>query len=502
MNQRANYFSQKWQMARENRQFLLMSLFGLVIGLVLFAYSTIFRQISISEKVATGLGNILADDMLHNENFSDVVSMMYLRMKSHNEKYSLFKPEYDSKNKIYGVNLSSAYTDDAFQGTLQSQKPITSNAILIARGIDFAVSHEGKYPHNNQILRRYFLSTLNDYIYLLNKTPTSDYIFAHYGGKGFDIASAQENHNYLDGKLIDSVGSSAGKISNIYDDVLTGKPTLSIEHYIYDQSEEDAPAILGAICLDYEIDAFVNTISKLGFPAGKRYLNLSIYDRLKNTKYSLLDNGSGSGLSGFEINKRYVFYASVNPVAFYLSSDGIADVLIFFIFAVLFCVICLVNYLYVSKHKKAAMTDPLTSLYNRKWLISWEKNKSAHEKYIVTLIDCNKFKEINDTYGHGVGDDALKYIASCLRSQTRTGSDYAVRTGGDEFIVLFRTSNVANAYESMRQVSAQLLKFKPGLPLSVSYGFAPLNKDIPMISAIALADQRMYNHKKSHAHNK
>ncbi|MDO6706539.1 GGDEF domain-containing protein [Photobacterium sp. 1_MG-2023] len=87
-------------------------------------------------------------------------------------------------------------------------------------------------------------------------------------------------------------------------------------------------------------------------------------------------------------------------------------------------------------HHRLAMYDSLTGIHNRLWLNrklkSMEKNQHVFAFY---LIDLNGFKEINDTLGHGAGDQLLKTVARRLDNLTHEGMDVA-RMGGDEFAVI------------------------------------------------------------------
>lgn len=87
-----------------------------------------------------------------------------------------------------------------------------------------------------------------------------------------------------------------------------------------------------------------------------------------------------------------------------------------------------------------ARTDPLTGLYNRKYLEESVKTivsqaKRSKTSYGILMADIDFFKMINDTYGHDVGDEAIKIISQTLVENTRE-SDIVVRFGGEEFIVL------------------------------------------------------------------
>jgi diguanylate cyclase (GGDEF)-like protein/PAS domain S-box-containing protein len=90
--------------------------------------------------------------------------------------------------------------------------------------------------------------------------------------------------------------------------------------------------------------------------------------------------------------------------------------------------------------RKAALLDPLTGIANRRYLdMKLAQSLSDLDRYDVPfgviLLDVDRFKEVNDTWGHAVGDRILKMVAETLRMNVR-GSDLAARYGGDEFLIV------------------------------------------------------------------
>jgi diguanylate cyclase (GGDEF)-like protein len=90
--------------------------------------------------------------------------------------------------------------------------------------------------------------------------------------------------------------------------------------------------------------------------------------------------------------------------------------------------------------REQAIRDPLTGLYNRRYLyetMGRELARAQREKYLISfmMIDIDHFKQVNDTYGHAAGDKALVILADLLRTHTRLG-DIACRYGGEEFLVI------------------------------------------------------------------
>lgn len=103
-----------------------------------------------------------------------------------------------------------------------------------------------------------------------------------------------------------------------------------------------------------------------------------------------------------------------------------------------------------------ARTDPLTKLYNRKHLeeqipkITSQANR-VKTSFGVLMLDIDHFKMVNDTYGHDVGDNAIKVVAQTLIENTRE-SDIVIRFGGEEFIVLLHNCNEESVIDVAQKI--------------------------------------------------
>lgn len=148
----------------------------------------------------------------------------------------------------------------------------------------------------------------------------------------------------------------------------------------------------------------------------------------------------------------------------------------------------------ILKHK--AEHDSLTGLINRE---GFDQIKNAltdsKETIAYLVIDIDFFKNINDSYGHGVGDDVLRKISTLLMEQFRT-SDYIARVGGDEFAIIM-TKLGMNAEEIIqRKVSSMnriLQHNDDGLPpVSLSVGVA-LSEEGFSNAVVENADRALYN---------
>jgi two-component system, cell cycle response regulator len=109
-----------------------------------------------------------------------------------------------------------------------------------------------------------------------------------------------------------------------------------------------------------------------------------------------------------------------------------------------------------------AVTDPLTTLHNRRYLDNHLKmlfNRAATRGRPLSacLIDIDRFKSVNDTYGHDAGDDVLKEFANRIRSTVR-GADLACRFGGEEFVVVMPDTDAATAAVIAERLRAMVEK--------------------------------------------
>jgi diguanylate cyclase (GGDEF)-like protein/putative nucleotidyltransferase with HDIG domain len=164
------------------------------------------------------------------------------------------------------------------------------------------------------------------------------------------------------------------------------------------------------------------------------------------------------------------------------------------------------NSIVFEQTQEDSLTDPLTGLPNRRSMfvhLSRELARAERLKSEVALIvmDVDGFKAINDTYGHNVGDHALREVASALQSALRP-YDLCVRYAGDEFIVVLADCSREAADIKRRELQARIadiqVDVRPGkrLRIAVSAGASVFPRDGSTYEALlADADQRMYRDK-------
>ncbi len=131
--------------------------------------------------------------------------------------------------------------------------------------------------------------------------------------------------------------------------------------------------------------------------------------------------------------------------------------------------------------EELAMKDQLTGLYNRHFLMEAAPSKlseSLRQNIPCSLLvmDADKFKLINDNYGHATGDIVLKEMASVLLKCTRK-EDIAARFGGEEFVLLLSHCNISNALARAEKIRQTIENLHPvGLNVTVSFGVAEMQQ--------------------------
>lgn len=154
-----------------------------------------------------------------------------------------------------------------------------------------------------------------------------------------------------------------------------------------------------------------------------------------------------------------------------------------------------------------ARVDQLTGMYNRKFLdefvdVSIPQAARAKINYSVLMIDIDYFKMINDTYGHDVGDDAIRIVSGVIKNNIRK-ADIAIRYGGEEFLVLLYNcdaTHVINVAENIRKafskekISANGETFTK--TLSVGCSMFPQDSD-SIWKCIKFADMSLYEAKQT-----
>lgn len=156
--------------------------------------------------------------------------------------------------------------------------------------------------------------------------------------------------------------------------------------------------------------------------------------------------------------------------------------------------------------ERASTHDQLTDLPNRRLLLEQLNLESARSKRLeaplcVALFDIDYFKQVNDTFGHDVGDQVLRAVADAIRAAVR-GCDLCGRWGGEEFLLLLPSTALVEAEPVIERISAALQCLHvEGLPsdfhIGVSVGLTAYHPGEPPEDTISRADATMLDAKRS-----
>ncbi len=155
------------------------------------------------------------------------------------------------------------------------------------------------------------------------------------------------------------------------------------------------------------------------------------------------------------------------------------------------------NFKYEQENSKlniAVNKDPLTNCNNRYAFENMKKQLNKDENYSLILYDLDKFKEINDNYGHAFGDEVIKAFGHILNSVDNDKiSSY--RIGGDEFIIIAKDLSENDVLELIDTISMQVEKnMVKGVKYSATFGYSS-NNNLDFDQVYEIADKSLYENK-------
>ncbi len=152
----------------------------------------------------------------------------------------------------------------------------------------------------------------------------------------------------------------------------------------------------------------------------------------------------------------------------------------------------------LESSERAAATDPLTGLLNRRSMEARARRFAAESRpYSVVIADIDHFKRLNDNHGHATGDRALVAFAACLRDAVRA-DDVVCRYGGEEFVLLLPGCDPAQAVailDRVRRVLPERTRVSNVPAFTASFGVAGNDGSSTLAGALERADRSLYDAK-------
>lgn len=157
--------------------------------------------------------------------------------------------------------------------------------------------------------------------------------------------------------------------------------------------------------------------------------------------------------------------------------------------------------------KRLTEIDNLTGVYNRKYLIEkaseWLNIASMNEDAIIcSVFDVDHFKIINDTHGHLIGDELLKSLANNCNAKMLKADMFLARYGGDEFVIIYRTSDIEGAlqhiqelYNELNSLVIEIREYKFTLSISMGLSYTVLGEYKLFEDLFREADEALYRSK-------
>ena len=298
--------------------------------------------------------------------------------------------------------------------------------------------------------------------------------------------------------LLKDVHEKARSSTNFYTDKITGETAFSVVSYIYDLSgAEVSDRIVGYLLYDHSLSEMRESLAAAFSGAVPPALMVELVNTPTRQSLCLTKNCYWMGdTETREVSDKYQFRYEL-PVYLFVLNDASAWSAIL-LAPVLFLLLAWLVRRQLNQSDIKAYSDPLTGCFTRK-ILDFVRER-AEDYSVVVLIDCNKFKAINDTWGHNTGDRALQVIAQRMMSSVREERDVVIRTGGDEFVILLQQASLEAAQSVAHRVAKEIsahdfIANGEVIHLSVSWGLAEFHDSLD--ETIQQADADMYRMKQA-----
>jgi diguanylate cyclase (GGDEF)-like protein len=219
----------------------------------------------------------------------------------------------------------------------------------------------------------------------------------------------------------------------------------------------------------------------------------------------VLSSGAPAGLLGIRLAKRAAPYVSMKQMRRELAADRSAYVYVGGATALIFALFGYILGRQADGLAQLSETDSLTQLFNPRGFsarlrLEFKRSKRYGQPLTLLFLDLDTLKDINDRYGHRVGDEVLRQIAGVIRSELRE-TDVGARWGGDEFTILAPNTTETAAVRLAERIRSRITELEAPRIVTASIGVAtvnPANESLTDSSQLVrAADWAMYQAKRN-----
>ncbi len=445
------------------------------------------EAIKLTNEVRAKLLNIFDE----NENIADAITTRYTTSLQ-NGRCEI--PALARENDEWHWRKSNDTADD-FGSLFLNQEPDLAERCLVSSALFV-----------RQNIAKSDLSTKEGFRYIISMRQKMFYFFSRINSDNFAIEDSKMFNelpfyiptmpDYYKRKLTHKLTQKGTVATPIYHDLITRTNAYSVVSFIYDLNSSTVP--VAYLLYDHnlaELHGIAKTLARQN-----KWVKITLHETDSPNKLCIFGCGIShafqanveSGLSSqFKVVTHINIFASVyHSVMFKLLIPATL---------LLFMLVVKLTSRYLTSVARHTLIDHLTGLYSRK--IEAELTHTTLERRFFALVDCNKFKIINDMHGHAVGDRVLQMVADVIK-QTIRREDIAIRYGGDEFLLIIKTEHKCDALLVMERIAEEIARRSIGvngdvITSTISYGVSKFCQDLK--TSILLADKEMYKMKKQQA---
>lgn len=436
-----------------------------------------------------------------NKRYANTATKAIANMDEYNKRLQvLAEIHYYPKLKEFGFNRG-IYPNNLFNGSLVG--PGFPNQLIQKDTHLFAVLDElwAEQQAHPIVYNYYYISHSLKYFYLSSKLPVDKFNTT----KEFFSTDLYRNQSSISQPLDEL--QKGMYYTYPYLDFFSQEMVVTIKSPVYKNNK-----IAGDIGVDIPVKSLIQSITlpeKL-----KSSLNFYLYVKDKKQKIEIYNGYNNRILPSIPVythlNNNILIFADISPWFFVNFAIKITILGL--------SLLIILNYMnaLLKRHKfqkqryqLEAYTDLLTGLFNRRVMdtiikdIVTENNKNGQPTALI-IFDANDFKIINDTYGHDIGDLALKHISSTITDMTRD-SDICIRLGGDEFCIVLPNADLEKALIMADRLELAIFSgyfCHYNIKISISTGCTVIEKNESLHNALVRADKILYKNKKNKTENK